>query len=167
MCVEMRKLNMNRTAPRTWIVSTIAGGILFVVGGIATTIATTPRLVMTAGAVAFVVLGLYTAVGSGRNELLRTRCAAMEESLDAMRGADTSLRTHMAYTLRDPLVSIISFADRMADAPDLSFDIRREMLLAIRSDAREVEMSLSELATADPCQCGVPGKKGCQRSRSP
>lgn len=66
-----------------------------------------------------------------------------------MHAADASLRTRMAYTLRDPLTSIVGFADHMVNSPELTFDEQRGMLLAIRTDAREVEGVLSDLAAVE------------------
>ncbi|MEN8041141.1 MAG: hypothetical protein ABFR95_06515 [Actinomycetota bacterium] len=135
-----------RTAPITWIIAAVAGGVIFAVGGIATAVSTTPRYVMAAGTVAFVALGAYAISLLHRNTALNARNDELEGDADALRRADASLRTRMAYTLRDPLTSIVGFADRMVDAPDLPFDERREMMVAIRADALEVERVLSDLA---------------------
>lgn len=142
-------MRIDRTAPTAWVVTAVTGGVLFVLGGVATTVSTTPRLVMAGGAVAFVALGIYTALVVRRNDALTEAQEIMVDKIELLRTADTSLRMRMAYTLRDPLTSIVGFADRMVDSPDLAFDERREMLLAIRTDAREVEMALSDLAAIE------------------
>ncbi len=149
-------MHIDRTAPTAWIVTAVTGGVLFVLGGVATTMSTTPRLVMAAGAVAFVSLGVYTAFVVRRGNLLTERHKRMAGEIEKLHAADMSLRTRMAYTLRDPLTSIVGFADHMADSPDLSFDEQREMLLAIRRDAREVEMVLSDLAEVERTASGDP-----------
>ena len=142
-------MKLDRTAPTAWIVTAVTGGFLFLLGGITTTMATTPRLVMAGGALAFVILGVYTAtVVRSRNTHI-VEHAEMLELVDQLRTADASLRTRMAYTLRDPLTSIVGFADHMVNSPDLAFDEQREMLAAIRADALEVERALSDLAEVD------------------
>jgi len=143
-------MHIDRTAPTAWIVTAVTGGVLFALGGIATTMSATPRLVMIGSAVAFVALGIYTASAIRSNEALAEERDRMADEIASMRKADASLRTRMAYTLRDPLTSIVGFADHMVDSPGLAFDEQREMLLAIRTDAREVEMALSDLADIDP-----------------
>ncbi len=142
-------MHIDRPAPTAWIVTALIGGVLFVLGGIVTTISTTPRVVMAGGAVAFVALGIYTASVLRRNDVLAGQRERMVTEIELLHTADTSLRTRMAYTLRDPLTSIVGFADLMVDSPDLAFDEQREMLLAIRTDAREVEMALSDLAEVE------------------
>lgn len=142
-------MKLEQTTPTAWIVTAVTGGILFLLGGITTTMSTTPRLVMAGGAIAFVVLGVFTARVVKRNESLLAEKITMASQIDQMRTADSSLRARMAYTLRDPLTSIVGFADHMVSSPDLAFDEQREMLVAIRSDALEVERALSDLAEVD------------------
>jgi signal transduction histidine kinase len=139
-------MKLDRTAPTAWIVTAVTGGILFLLGGITTTMATSPRLVMAGGALAFVIMGVYTAAVVRRRNTLIIEQTALLDTIDEMRTADTSLRTRMAYTLRDPLTSIVGFSDHMVNSPDLAFDEQREMLVAIRADALEVERALSDLA---------------------
>lgn len=149
-------MHIDRTAPTAWILTAVTGGVLFVLGGIATTMSTTPRLAMAGGAVAFVALGIYTASAVRRNDALTEQHERMVADIEQLHAADTSLRTRMAYTLRDPLTSIVGFADHMADSPNLSFDEQRKMLIAIRTDAREVEMVLSDLAEIERTADGDP-----------
>lgn len=139
-------MHLDRTAPAAWIVTAVAGAVLFILGGIATTTATTPRPVMFIGAVAFAALGLYTATLTRRNSMLKDDSHELRAEIEALHRADASLRTRMAYTLRDPLTSIVGFSDHMVNSPELPFDEQREMLSAIRSDAIEVERALSDLA---------------------
>lgn len=147
-------MHIERTAPIAWIVAALAGGVLFLLGGVVTTMSATPRLVMAGGAIALVALGVYAAVVARRNVTLARRHGEMATELGEMLRADTSLRTRMAYTLRDPLTAIFGFADHMAESRELPFDERRDMLIAIRNDAREVEQSLSELAGLDGTATG-------------
>jgi hypothetical protein len=142
-------MKLDHTTPIAWIVTAATGGILFLLGGITTTMATTPRIVMAGGAVAFVVLGVYTATVVRTRDVLTAEQVRLLDRIDEMRDADISLRTRMAYTLRDPLTSIVGFSDHMVDSPDLPFDEQREMLVAIRADALEVERALSDLANVD------------------
>lgn len=139
-------MSHDRTAPTAWIVTAVAGAVLFILGAIVTTMATTPRLVMVAGAVAFGALGLYTATVTRRNIVLTEERKELRTEIDILHTADASLRTRMAYTLRDPLTSIVGFSDHMVNSPELAFDEQRDMLIAIRSDAIEVERALSDLA---------------------
>lgn len=142
-------MNLEKTAPTAWMVTATIGGILFLLGGITTTMSTTPRLVMAGGALAFVILAVYTVSVLRRRDILETRQRELLQQIDRMATADTSLRTRMAYTLRDPLTSIVGFADHMVNSPDLAFDEQREMLIAIRADALEVERALSDLAAVE------------------
>jgi hypothetical protein len=136
----------DRTAPTAWIVTAVTGGVLFAFGGITTTITTTPRLVMFGGAIAIVLLGIYAGAIVRRNGILTDERDHLRLEIDALHEADVLLRTRMTYTLRDPLTSIVGFSDHMVNSPDLAFDEQREMLMAIRDDAREVERALSDLA---------------------
>jgi hypothetical protein len=136
----------DRTLPAIWIVTAIAGGVLLALGGIATTSSTTSRFVMAAEAIGFAALGVFAMVAVHGRDTLSVENDRLSSQIDELRTADRSLRTRMAYTLRDPLTSIVGFADHMVNSPDLAFDEQREMLMAIRTDAREVERTLSDLA---------------------
>lgn len=139
-------MSSDGTAPTAWIVTAVVGGVLFALGGIATTMSAAPRLVMLGGTIAFSALGIYTAIVARRNHSLSEETDQLRREIDCLHTADASLRTRMAYTLRDPLTSIVGFADHMVDSPGLPFDEQREMLIAIRTDAREVEHALSDLS---------------------
>jgi len=104
---------------------------------------------MAGGAVAFVALGVYTAAVVHRRDTLAAERECLSDEIDRMQIADKSLRTRMSYSLRDPLTSIVGFADHMVNSPDLTFDEQREMLTAIRTNAREVERALSDLAEVE------------------
>ncbi len=142
-------MSHDRTAPAAWIVTAVAGVVLFALGAVITTMTTAPQLVTLAGAVAFAVLGIYSAVVTRRNINLTGERQELHVEIEALETADASLRTRMAYTLRDPLTSIVGFSDHMVNSPNLAFDEQREMLLAIRTDAIEVERALSDLAAVE------------------
>jgi hypothetical protein len=139
-------MKFDRTAPTAWVVTGVAAGILLGLGGIATTSSATSQFVMATGAVAFGALGMYTAMAVHRRDALTEETDQLKAQIEEMRTVDASLRTRMAYTLRDPLTSIVGFADHLVNSPDLAFDEQRELLMAIRTNAREVERTLSELA---------------------
>lgn len=139
-------MRSEQTAPTAWIVTAVVGGVLFAIGGMVTTMSASSRLVMLGAAIAFIALGVYTVIVARRNHSLFEETEHLRLEIDALHTADASLRTRMAYTLRDPLTSIVGFADHMVDSPGLAFDEQREMLIAIRTDAREVERVLSDLA---------------------
>jgi hypothetical protein len=139
----------DRTAPTAWIATAVAGAILLILGAVVTTVATTPRLVMAAGAVAIAAIGVYAAVVTRRNVILTDEQLGLRTEIEALHSVDASLRTRMAYTLRGPLTSIVGFSDHMVNSPDLAFDEQREMLLAIRTNAIEVERTLSDLAAVE------------------
>jgi hypothetical protein len=153
-------MRLDRTAPTAWIVTAVAGAVLFILGTIVTTMAATPRFVMVAGAATFAVLGLYTASLTRRNISLKDERDELGVRIESLRTADASLRTRMAYTLRDPLTSIVGFSDHMVNSPNLAFDEQREMLIAIRNDAREVEGALSDLAAVEPASGDDPPIEG-------
>lgn len=141
-------MRSDRTTPTIWIMTAVVGGVLVALGGIVTTTSAVPRLAILGGAIAVAALGIYAAVATRRNHSLSEEADQLRLEIDALHTADASLRTRMAYTLRDPLTSIVGFADRMVDEPGLAFDEQREMLIAIRTDAQEVEHALSDLAEA-------------------
>ncbi|MDK1096544.1 MAG: hypothetical protein QGM47_04710 [Actinomycetota bacterium] len=60
-------MHIERTTPISWIVAAVAGGVLFLLGGVVTTMSSTARFVMASGAIALVALGVYTAVVARRN----------------------------------------------------------------------------------------------------
>ena len=139
-------MEFDRTSSTGWVVTAVAAGILLALGGIATTSSATSQFVIATGAIAFGALGIYTAMAVHRRDALTAESDQLHTEIEEMRAADASLRTRMAYALRDPLTSIVGFADHMVNSPDLAFDEQRELLVAIRTDAREVERTLSELA---------------------
>lgn len=153
-------MRLDRTAPTAWIVTAVAGSVLFILGAIVTTMTTTPQLVMVIGAIVFAALGTYTAVVTRRSILLADELNGLRGEVDALHNADALLRTRMAYTLRDPLTSIVGFSDHMVNSPDLAFDEQREMLIAIRSDAIEVETALSDLADIEVTSSSDPPIEG-------
>ena len=134
------------TTPPTFVLFAIGGGLLFILGGILTTMSSNARIALIATAVAFLGLGLYTLVVIAKTNRLSESLNEAENDLERQRSADAGLRARMAYTLREPLTTIIGYADRMANEPDLEEAERIEMALAIREGAREVEQVLADLA---------------------
>ncbi|MFV2000468.1 MAG: hypothetical protein ACC654_08920 [Acidimicrobiia bacterium] len=122
------------------------GGVLFILGGLLATRSQGMQIISIATGAALAILTLYALGLARQNSNLTDKNALLDTELDTQRRADESLRTRMAYTLRDPLTSIVGFADRMSDDAEMPFDQRREIVIAIRDDAREVEKILSELA---------------------
>lgn len=144
------RYHIGEKTPTAWIMTAVIGGVLFILGGIATSASTTPRLVMAAGATSIAALGIYAIRLIRDNLELVDRQTELMDEVARMRQSDASLRSRMAYTLRDPLTSIVGFADQLVESPDLPPEAQREMLVAIRHDAREVEQTLSELSSVDP-----------------
>ena len=142
-------MKFNRTAPAAWIVTAVAAAMLLALGGITTTSSATSQFVIATGAIAFATLGIYTAMAVHARDVLAAENGQLHSQIDELRTTDASLRTRMTYTLRDPLASIVGFADHMVNSPDLAFDEQRELLVAIRTNAREVERTLSELAETE------------------
>lgn len=122
------------------------GGVLFILGGLLATRSQGVQIMSIATGVALALLTLYALSLARQNGILSDKNSSLETEAESHRQADESLRTRMAYTLRDPLTSIVGFADRMSDDAEMPFDQRREIVIAIRDDAREVEKILSELS---------------------
>ncbi|MFV1999808.1 MAG: hypothetical protein ACC654_05515 [Acidimicrobiia bacterium] len=122
------------------------GGVLFILGGLLATRSEGMQIMGIVNGAVLVILTLYALALARLNSNLSAKNSFLEAESDKQRQADESLRTRMAYTLRDPLTSIVGFADRMSDDAEMPFDQRREIVIAIRDDAREVEKILSELA---------------------
>jgi hypothetical protein len=134
------------TTPPAFVVFAIAGGLLFILGGVLTTTSPTARWILIIAGVAFGVLGTYTLIVVQRANRYAHTMSDVENELTSLQSTDAGLRTRMVYTLRDPLTTIVGFADRMATDPDLDVQRRNAMLLEIRNSAREVEGVLADLA---------------------
>ncbi|MCL1594357.1 MAG: hypothetical protein M3132_08410 [Actinomycetia bacterium] len=123
-----------------------SGGVLFILGGLLATRSQGTQITLIATGAALAILGLYALALTKKNSDLATRSQNLESELEQQRLVDESLRVRMAYTLRDPLTSIVGLADRMSEDAEMPFDQRREIVIAIRDDAREVEKILADLA---------------------
>ncbi|MGI9584373.1 MAG: hypothetical protein ACR2N7_02155 [Acidimicrobiia bacterium] len=138
-----------RATPPGFVVFAVAGGVLFILGAVFTATTVMAQISLTGLAAAYALLGSYTLVVTLRRNSLVATNNRLEDEVTAMRRSDTGLRTRMAYTLRDPLTSIVGLSDRMVTDPDIATNERREMLLEIRNSAREVERVLADMATED------------------
>lgn len=145
-----------RSTPPGFVVFAVAGGVLFILGAVLTATTVMAQISLTGLAAAYALLGTYTLVITVRRNTLVDANNRLEDTVAAMRKTDTGLRTRMAYTLRDPLTSIVGLADRMVTDGDIPSNERREMLIEIRSNAREVERVLADLATEES---GLPGSQ--------
>ncbi|GMQ98865.1 MAG: hypothetical protein BMS9Abin17_1396 [Acidimicrobiia bacterium] len=135
-----------RTSHQYVVLLAGSGGVLFILGGLLATRSQGMQIMSIATGGILAILTLYALGLARQNNNLTDKNSILEAELDKQRQADESLRTRMTYTLRDPLTSIVGFADRMSDDAEMPFDQRREIVIAIRDDAREVEKVLSELA---------------------
>jgi signal transduction histidine kinase len=138
-----------RATPPGFVVFAVAGGVLFILGAVLTATTAMAQISLTGLAAAYALLGAYTLVITVRRNTLVDANNRLEDTVAAMRRSDTGLRTRMAYTLRDPLTSVVGLADRMVTDTDIPTNERREMLIEIRSNAREVERVLADMATED------------------
>jgi len=125
----------------------MAGGLLFILGGIVTAMSANARAVMIAAAIAFLLLGVYSISISIRHNARLDDIRRLEDELTTARSVDAGLRARLGFTLRDPLTTVVGLADRMVSEPDLSTDERQTLLTEIRNNAREVEKVLADLST--------------------
>lgn len=137
------------TTPPVFVLFAIAGGVLFLLGGILTAMTPDDRSVLIVAAIAFLLLGCYTIVVVLRHNRLvddsQALADALEEALDRERG----LRAKLAVTIREPVAVITSFSDRLASDPDTPADDRRLMLEELRASALEIDRLLAGLADTD------------------
>jgi signal transduction histidine kinase len=152
--VRGTQMPQTRTTPPGFVIFAVAGGVLFILGAVLTAATVTAQISLIGLASAYTLLGAYTLVITKRRNAFIEVNNNLENTVAAMRKTDTGLRTRMAYTLRDPLTSIFGLADRMVNDGDIPSNERREMLIEIRSNAREVERVLADLATEES---GLPG----------
>jgi signal transduction histidine kinase len=142
----MREL---RSTPQQLITLAVSGGLLFLFGAIIATMShTAPVELMVAGG-AFALLSAYTLILNARASATTRRCKALEADIERLRRTQENLRSRMAFTLRDPLATIVGFTDTMADSPEMTHDEQRELLIAVRDNAREVERVLATMAPSD------------------
>jgi hypothetical protein len=147
-------MSNHRTIPPAFVIFAIIGGLLFLMGGIITSMTPNGRAVLAAAAVAFVALGAYTITTVVRhNRVVAENDALVDAAAQATR-SDAALRTRMTHTVREPLAIIVGLADRLAEEEHgISTDERRAMTREMRANAREVEQALADLGnvgTASP-----------------
>lgn len=136
----------HRTTPPAFVIFAIVGGLLFLAGGIVTAMTPNDRAVLVAAALAFVLLGAYTVTMVLKYNKAVTDNGALREAQDHMRRSDAALRTRMAHTVREPLAIIVGLSDRLSEERDVSTDERRSIMRELRTNAREVEQALADLA---------------------
>lgn len=144
------------TLPPVFVIAAAAGGLLFILGGAVTMMSSSARLALISAALLYAALAAYTIYVVYSRRRLATRTEEMASELETQRAADHGLRARMSSTLRDPLTSIVGYADRMASEPAMPTDERRELLIEIRDSAREVEHVLADLAADDETLHGGP-----------
>lgn len=138
-----------RETPPVFVVFAIVGGLLFILGGIVTAMSPNDRAVLIAAGTAFLVLGAYTvAIVVRHNRSIRTT-DTLEDAVTDARREDRALRSRMAYSVRDPLALIVSMTDRLVEQDDLTADQRRAMLVEVRTNAREAEQVIADIAGDD------------------
>ena len=141
-------MSNHRTIPPAFVIFAIIGGLLFLMGGIITSMTPNDRAVLAAAAVAFVALGAYTVTTVVRyNRVVADNEALADAAAQATR-SDIALRTRMTHTVREPLAIIVGLADRLAEEEHaISTDERRAMTREMRTNAREVEQALADLGS--------------------
>lgn len=138
----------HRTIPPAFVIFAIIGGLLFLMGGIITSMTPNDRAVLAAAAVAFVALGGYTVATVIRYNRVVTENDALVDAAEQASRSDIALRTRMTHTVREPLAIIVGLADRLAEEEHgISTDERRTMMREMRSNAREVEQVLADLGS--------------------
>lgn len=125
-----------RATPPGFVIFAVAGGVLFILGAVLTATTVMAQISLTGLAAAYALLGAYTLIITVRRNSLIVANNALRDTIAAMQRTETGLRTRMAYTLRDPLTSVVGLADRMVNDIDIPTNERREMLIEIRSNAR-------------------------------
>lgn len=139
-------MSNHRTIPPAFVIFAIIGGLLFLMGGIITSMTPNDRAVLAATAVAFVALGAYTVATVIRyNRVVAENDTLVDATAQATR-SDIALRTRMTHTVREPLAIIVGLADRLSEEEHgISTDERRAMTREMRANAREVEQALADL----------------------
>ena len=149
----------HRTTPPAYIIFAIAGGLLFIAGGVITAMSANERAVLIASGIAFLTLGIYTVAVVVRYNRLVEENEQTTTDLTEVRSADQGLRTRLAYTLREPMSVIAGFADQLIEREDMDPDERLALLQEMRSNAREVDQILGDLSghDHDPAHKAVTG----------
>lgn len=148
------------TTPPIFVVFAIAGGVLFLLGGVLTAMTPDDRSVLIVAAVAFLLLGSYTIIVVLRHNHLVDDSRALADALGDAHDRDHALRAKLAVSIREPVAVITSYADRLASDPDTPADDRRLMLEELRASALEIDRILAGLAevggqTPEPRVYGV------------
>ena len=138
-----------RSTPQQLIALAVSGGLLFLVGAAIATTSHSTRIELIIAGTAFALLGAYALISSLKARAATRRSANLQAEVDRLRVGDAALRSRMALTLRDPLATIVGFADKMADTPEMPQNQRHDLLITIRDNAHEVEQVLATLAPID------------------
>ncbi len=135
----------------------VSVGILFLLGAFVATMPHSTRLELILGAALYGLLGAVTLALTVTSRRSAGRVGELERELAEMRAADENLRSRMAVTLREPVATIVGFADKVAGTPTLPIPEQHEMLVAIRDNAREIDEVLSAmLPLDDPAETTTP-----------
>ncbi|HSJ70173.1 MAG TPA: hypothetical protein VLA29_00820 [Acidimicrobiia bacterium] len=146
----------HHTTPPAFVVFAVAGGLLFMLGGLITAASSDERAVLAAGAIAFVLLGFYAVATVIRHNRLVAEMRVLSRSLQEAHKSDRAMRTRVAVTLREPVTTIVGFADALVERDDMSTDQRRAMTRELLANAREVDQALAGLASEG--SIGVTGR---------
>ena len=138
----------SRTPP-AFVAFAIAGGVLFLLGGVITAVTPNDRGVLVVGTAAFLLLGIYTVLVVNRRNRLIVENEDLVDTVNQARDRDRALRARLAVTVREPLATVVTFADRLTEEPDLTEPDRRSMLTELRASAQEVDQVLADLADPD------------------
>lgn len=135
-----------QTTPPAFVVFAVAGTLLFMLGGQITAASSDERAVLAAGAIAFVLLGFYAVATVIRHNRLVAEVRVLATALEEAHESDRATRTRVAVTLREPITTIVGFADTLVVRDDMSTDQRRAMVRELLANAREVDQALTALA---------------------
>ncbi len=138
-----------RSTPQQLTALAVSGGLLFLIGAAIATSSHSTRIGLIVAGTAFTALGAYALIATLKGRAAARRAANLQAEVDRLRVGDAALRTRMAFTLRDPLATIVGFADKMADTPEMPRDQQHDLLITIRDNAHEVEQVLATLAPID------------------
>jgi hypothetical protein len=160
MFEESTTMQTHSATPPSFVIFAMAGGLLFILGGIITAMSPNARAILIASAIAFLLLGIYAIAVAVRHNRMVEEVEAMSAELAEARSIDAGLRVRLGYTLRDPLTTVVGLADRMLQEPDIPLDERRSMLAEVRNNAREVEHILGDLAAEERLPASHPHAEG-------
>ena len=135
------------STPPPFVIFAILGGLLFILGGVLTTMSASARWSLLGTALAFAGLGVYTLHVLRIANQRRDDIERLNADVDRLVVADASLRNRMVSTMSDPLTGIINLVDSMISEPTMETPDRVVILEQIRDSAREVDGVLADLAT--------------------